>query len=84
MFAKQPPKLRLSSGMISLCALLIQAAGWSHVNPIPNPAATECVWETMRERGRAWRVCPEAGNIRLSALVRMVPSAHQCSHPFLV
>lgn len=40
--------------------------------------------ETEREREReAWRVCPEAVNIRLSVLVRMVPSAHQCYHRFL-
>lgn len=43
---KLPPELRLSSGMISLCAPLIQAAGWSFVNPI----RAESVWETMSER----------------------------------
>lgn len=43
---KLPSELRLSSGMISLCAPLIQAAGWSFVNPI----RAESVWETMSER----------------------------------
>lgn len=79
---KQRPKLLLPGGMISLLCSC-HWSGWLVICKPDTKAGGHGVTVGNNEReSESMRVCPGAGNIRLSLLVRMVPRAHGALIPF--
>lgn len=79
---KQRPKLLLPGGIISLLCSC-HWSGWLVICKPDTKAGGHGVTVGNNEREReSMRVCPGAGNIRLSLLVRMVPRAHGALIPF--